>query len=170
MSNRRDSKRGRAQLSLSEQDDSSISEDLLRIRESMNTMEKQLKKLDLLKKLSDDVEDLKQAMDFNNSLIEVLKQDNTSLRAEVNNLKELTTELQEKNDTMSNDILEMQCRSMRNNIIIHGLPETNKETYQSTEQLVKSFMKENLKMDKREVEAIHFSKLVPLWQKFLIQR
>ncbi|CAK6984734.1 uncharacterized protein LOC119127540, partial [Scomber scombrus] len=125
MSNRRDSKRGRAQLRSSEQDDSSNLEDLLRIRESMTTMEKQLKKLDLLKKLSDNIEDLKQAMDFNNSLIEVLRQDNTSLRVEVNNLKEL-----QKNDKMSNDILEMQCRSMR----------------------------ENLKMDEREVEAIHFSR------------
>ncbi|CAK6975948.1 uncharacterized protein LOC119127540 [Scomber scombrus] len=47
---------------------------------------------------------------------------------------------------------------MRDNIIIHGLPETNKEIYQSTEQLVKSFMKENLKMDEHEVEAIHFSR------------
>lgn len=54
---------------------------------------------------------------------------------------------------MSNNILEMQCRSMRDNIIIHGLPETNKETYQTMEQLVKSFMKDNLKMDDHEVEA-----------------
>lgn len=28
---------------------------------------------------------------------------------------------------MSNDILKMQSRSMRENIIIHGIPETNKE-------------------------------------------
>lgn len=61
-------------------------------------------------------------------MIEALKQDKASLRVEVNNLKELTTELQQKSDKMSNDILEMQRRNMRGNIIIHRLPETNKET------------------------------------------
>ncbi len=159
MSTQPDSKRSRDQLSSSDHEDSSISADLLRIRESMDKMEKQLKKLDLLKKLTDDVEDLKQAMDFNNSLIEVLKQDNASLRIEVNTLKKLTTELQQKNHKMSNDILKMQSRSMRDNIIIHGLPETNKETYQSTEQLVKSFMKDSLKMEEREVDALRFSRV-----------
>lgn len=159
MSSESERKRLRQQRSSSDHDDLSISADLLRIRESMATMEEQLKKLDMLKKLSDDVEDLKQAMEFNNSLIEVLKEDNASLRVEVNNLKKLTTELQQKNYNMSNDILDLQCRSMRDNIIIHGLPETNKETYQSTEQLVKSFMRDNLKMDEREVEAIRFSRV-----------
>lgn len=92
--------------------DSRISADPLRRLESMDTMEKQLKKT-----LTDDV--LKQVMDFNNSLIEVLKQDNASLRVEVNTPKQLTTELQQKNHKMSNDILNMQRRSMRDNIIIH---------------------------------------------------
>lgn len=39
-----------------------------------------------MKKLTDDVEELKEAIEFNNSLIEVLKEDNASLRVEVNNL------------------------------------------------------------------------------------
>ncbi|KAM3591288.1 uncharacterized protein V6R79_026160 [Siganus canaliculatus] len=60
---------------------------------------------------------------------------------------------------MSNDIVDMQSRSMRDNIIIHGLPETQKETYQSTEQLVKSFMKNSLKMEKREVDTHRFSRI-----------
>uniref|UniRef100_A0AAV2MNX9 Uncharacterized protein n=1 Tax=Knipowitschia caucasica TaxID=637954 RepID=A0AAV2MNX9_KNICA len=36
---------------------------------------------------------------------------------------------------------------MRDNFIIHGLPEQQKETYQDTEQLVKSCLKIHLKMD-----------------------
>lgn len=47
---------------------------------------------------------------------------------------------------------------MRDNIIIHGIHETNKETYQSTELLVKTLLKESPKMDECEVEAIHFSR------------
>lgn len=120
----------------------------------MTTMQQQLKKLDILKKLSDDVEDLKQAMDFNNVLVKTLKEDNAFLRAEVNKLKKVTAELQQQNHKMSNDILDMQSRSMRVSIIIYGIPETSKETYQTSEQLVKSFMKDNLKMGERELETI----------------
>ncbi|CAJ1055550.1 uncharacterized protein LOC119127540 [Xyrichtys novacula] len=159
MSMQPDNKRSRDQLSSSDHEDSSIAADLLRIRESMGIMEKQLQKLDLLKKLTDDVEELKHSVEYNNSLIDVLKQDNASLRMEVNTLKKLTADLQQKNHKMSNDILDMQSRSMRDNIIIHGLPETQKETYQSTEQLVKTFMKSTLKMEEREVDAIRFSRV-----------
>ena len=49
------------------------------------------------------------------------------------------------------------------NIIIHGLPEINKETYQSTEQLVKSFMKENLKMDEARGRSHQFLQSAPDW-------
>lgn len=59
-----DSKRLRDQLGSSDHEDSRISADPLRRRESMDTMEKQLKKLDLLENWQMDVEDLKQAMDF----------------------------------------------------------------------------------------------------------
>ena len=139
---KRKAKRDRQQLGSSDMEEDQLTVDLHDIRLSIITMKEQLQKLDLLKKLTDDVEELKQSLEFNNFLIEVLKADNASLRVEVNSLKRLTTELQIGKVTMANDMLDLQCRSMRDNIIFHGLPEERKETYQTTERLVKLFMKE----------------------------
>lgn len=48
---------------------------------------------------------------------------------------------------MAYNILDTQHRSMTNNIIIHVLPEESQEMYQTMEQLVRSFMKDSLKME-----------------------
>lgn len=151
-----DSKRSRDQLGSSDHEDLRISADPLRRRESMDATQK----AGSIRELTDDVEDLKQAMDFNNSLIEVLKQDNTSLRVEVNTPKQLTTELQQKNHKISNDILDMQSRSMRDNIIIHWLP-WNKQRDLPVHKATggNSFMKDSLKMEERKVDAVHFSRV-----------
>lgn len=61
---RRDSKRARKEGDSIDTEDSV----LLGIHESMESMQEQLKKLDLLTKLTKDVDDLKQSVEFNNSL------------------------------------------------------------------------------------------------------
>ncbi len=75
------------------------------------------------------MEELKASLEFNNSLIEVLKQDNASLKTEVNNLKWLTADLWEEDAKMASDTLDIQCRSMRDNVIIHGIPGEAKERW-----------------------------------------
>uniref|UniRef100_A0AAV2M387 Uncharacterized protein n=1 Tax=Knipowitschia caucasica TaxID=637954 RepID=A0AAV2M387_KNICA len=47
---------------------------------------------------------------------------------------------------------------MRDNIIIHGLPEEPKETYQTTENIVKSFLKSNLKLEDSAIRHIQFAR------------
>ena len=92
-------------------------------------------------------------------LIEVLKADNASLRTDVNNLKRLTGELQKEKENMAKDILDLQCRNMRDNIIIHRLSEAPNCTYCIQPKVLKSFMENNLKMNPEEAEAIHFSRV-----------
>ena len=116
--NKPDGKRTRSELVSSDLDESYSD-----IRESLKAIQQQLQKLNLLEQLTNDVKDLKASVEFNNSLIEVLKADNASLRTDVNNLKRLTDELQHDKVNMTNDILDLQCRSMRDNIIVHGLAE-----------------------------------------------
>ncbi|KAL7387799.1 hypothetical protein ABVT39_001511 [Epinephelus coioides] len=133
-------------------------------------MQKQLKKLDLLKKLTEDVGDLKRSVEFNNSLFGVLKKDNASLRSDVVRLQRVSEELQQENFTMANELLDLQSRSMKDNIIIHGLPELKgeakggKETHLMAEQSVKSFLVDNLKMSKPEADAIRFCRVHCLGQ------
>ena len=80
-------KRNRTELGSSDSDSGDI-------RESLSAIHQQLQKLNLLEQLTNDVQELKASVEFNNSLIEVLKADNASLRIEVNKLKCLTEELQ----------------------------------------------------------------------------
>ena len=149
-----ETKRGRRELGSSDTDETSCD-----IHESITFIKHQLQKLDLLEKLTDEVKELKASVEFNNSLIEALKTDNASLRTEVNKLSQLTGELLQDNVKMAKDILELQCRGMRDNIIVHGLPESNNETHQKSEELVKSFLLDNLKMKPEEAEAIRFSRV-----------
>lgn len=138
--------------------DSDIFIEIRQMRETMETMQQQLKKLDLLQKLNDDVEDLKQSLDFHVALVDVLKQDNAALRLEVNQLQTLTANLRRDSANSQNNILDLQCRSMRDNFILHGLPEQQRETYQTTEQLVKNFFKSQLKLEDGEVQRIQLAR------------
>lgn len=46
---------------------------------------------------------------------------------------------------------------MRDNIIIHGVPEVSGETYQKTEELVMSFLADKLRMKTEEANSVRFS-------------
>lgn len=54
---------------------------------------------------------------------------------------------------------------MRDNIIIHGISEEGSETYQTTEKLVKVFLKLQLKMSEAEVETVVFFHVHHIGQK-----
>lgn len=77
----------------------------------------------------------------------------------------MTGELLGDNVKMQNDLLDLQSRSMRDDIIIHGLSEQTDETkggseaYLKSEQTVRSFLMDNLKMERREVDTIRFSRV-----------
>lgn len=49
------------------------------------------------------LKELKHSVEFNNSLIEVLKADKSSLRAKVNNVKRLTAKLQKDKINVAKD-------------------------------------------------------------------
>lgn len=129
------------------------------IHESLNAIKYQLRKLDLLEQLTNDVKELKASLEFSDAMIEALKADNASLRREVNKMTRLTGELQNEQIHMGDTILDLQCRSMRDNIIFHGLPEMKDETHHKPEELVKTFLVQNLKMTKDEATAIQFSRV-----------
>ena len=63
-----------------------------------------------------------------------------------NNIKEpktTTASIQKENTQLNNAVLELKCRSMRNNIIISGLEEDEEEDSTITEQKVITFLKDS---------------------------
>ena len=113
----------------------------------------------MLEELSNTVNDLKASLDFSDSMVETLKSDNASLRTEVIRLTRLTDELVLDHNKMGNIVLDLQSRSMRDNIIFHGIPELKNETHHRPEELVKTFLVQNLKMRTDEAAAIDFSRV-----------
>lgn len=58
--------------------------------------------------------------------------------------------LSNENKQMKAEILDLKFRSMRNNIVIMGIKEEDIENYNVTENLVKQFMKKELKMSEEQ--------------------
>lgn len=119
--------------------------------EAMHEQIKQLKKLDLLQEMIHDIGELKTTVDFTNKLIEDLKKENVALRSTVDSLQTETAWLTNENKQLKADLLDLQCRSMRNNIVIWGIKEEEKEDYIATENLVKEFMKNDLQMPEEQI-------------------
>lgn len=61
------------------------------LKESLNSMKEQVRMRDLLNKLADEVEEVVWSVEFDNPLIEALKKENTSLRANVIKLQSVST-------------------------------------------------------------------------------
>lgn len=147
MSSKQDPKRARSELSSASE--SEMAELTLADRAMLNEMHAQLKKLeklDLLHEMLKDIADLKKSVDFTNELIEDLKKENSSLKTTVNTLQTEVEKLSKENKQMKTEMLEIQCRNMRNNVVIMGLKEEETEDYSATENIVKDFMRKDLKM------------------------
>lgn len=147
-----DSKRGRSELSsASEPEMAELTSADRAVLNAMHAQLEQLKKLDLLHEMSKDINDLKRSVDFTNKLIEELKEENATLKLTVNALQTDVEKLSIENKRMKSDMLDLQCRSMRNNVIIMGLQEEESEDYTATENIVKAFMRNDLKMSEDQL-------------------
>ena len=81
--------------------------------------------------------------------VEELQKTNVSLRQEVQSLKEVEEEHH----------LETTTRSMRENLLFHGIPEISlpKGKWENTNKTLRDFMVNELKMGQDEAQAYHFS-------------
>lgn len=111
------------------------------------------KKLDLLVTLHSEIKELRASLEFAHNHIEKLEQANTSLQTTVKDLGEKMNSVIKDNKNMKETILDLQTRSMRDNIIFTGIPEKQGE---NPEELVKDFMKTQLKLPNETVNEISF--------------
>ena len=149
-------RRDRSALGSSDADEPCTHKEII---ESLDQIHVKLQKLTLLDELANDVKDLKASLEFSDSMIETLKTDNAALRLEVIRLTRLTDDLQREHRNMDNNILDLQCRSMRDNIIFHGLPEQKNKTHQYPEELVKTFLVAKLNIKSEEAASIDFARV-----------
>ena len=108
----------------------------------------------------DDVSEMKKSM--NNLVTE-----NMELRKQVEHLEKrhqfsenLIALLQKKLSAQHEEILDLQCRSMRDNLVFRGIPESNdgKETWDKTKEKLIEVLKDKSKMPAQEVEELQIDR------------
>ena len=106
-------------------------------------------------KITDRVGDIEKSLDFINSQFEGnrsdlsdMKSEVTAIRSENNEVAENMQKVQKNFDELQGKHLDLQIRSMRENLVFTGIPmATENEESDTTEGILKLFMKEDMKME-----------------------
>ncbi|CAG2253852.1 unnamed protein product [Mytilus edulis] len=131
--------------------------EISQIKTQHGNLDKQLKNLHVnnkevnnnLQSLSDFMDDFKVKHDNN---VKDVKQIRSSVSRVANDLDDRTTELRseiksalsgarEEHEELRNKVIDLQCRSMKNNLVFTGIQESEHE---NTEQVVKDFIRKEL--------------------------
>ncbi|KAL0151785.1 hypothetical protein M9458_052936, partial [Cirrhinus mrigala] len=113
-------------------------------------------RLSLVEILRREFKSLRESLEFSQQQVETLAAENASLRDSVKSLTENVTHLNEENKKIKETVIDLQARSMRDNLVFSGIPESAEE---DTEATVKSFIKTYLKLPEDTVENICFERV-----------
>ena len=105
-----------------------------------------------------DIERLKNTTKELENSVSDLQTDNIELKNEVNDLRKrlqlsegMIAQQNSKISQQKEQILELSARSMRENIVVHGIPEGTNESWEDTKKKLKSFIEKDLKADPEQV-------------------
>lgn len=121
-------------------------------------------KLSILEHLHADVKDLKASLEFSQSQIDTLALENRELKGTVTNLSNQVNHLTSENRIMKEKLLDLQCRSMRNNLFFSGI-HLSTSTPDDPEKAVKEFMQSSLKFHQRLLTGLLFTEYTVLLPK-----
>ncbi|KAL0165966.1 hypothetical protein M9458_037810, partial [Cirrhinus mrigala] len=113
-------------------------------------------RLSLVEILHREFKSLRESLEFSQQQVETLAAENASLRDSVKSLTENVTHLSEENKKIKETVIDLQARSMRDNLVFSGIPESAEEDAEAT---VKSFIKTYLKLPEDTVENICFERV-----------
>ena len=137
-------------------DSSTDTDDLLITSEEVSLMSSINKKLEILIPLHKDVQEITRSLEFAHEHIMTLQTANKELHSSVQSLSEQMQKISTENKQLKETVLDLQTRSMRDNLIFSGLPETNNE---NTESVVKNFMKTQLKIPPETLKNVTFHRV-----------
>ena len=115
-------------------------------------------KLSILELLHTDLKELKASFEFSQAQIETLMLENNKLKGTVKNLSTQVTNLTKESQIMKETMLDLQCRSMRDNLIFSGISMLE-NIPDDPEKALKYFMFESLKRSETTVKEITFHRV-----------
>ncbi|XP_078808269.1 uncharacterized protein LOC144994386 isoform X1 [Oryzias latipes] len=113
-------------------------------------------RLNLLEILHREFQGLRESLEFSQQQVRELAAENQALRETVKTLGNDTARLSEENRSIKETLLDLQSRSMRDNLVVAGVPE---EAGEDPEATVRSFLQVHLKLPKEEVQKISFHRV-----------
>ncbi|KAL3972575.1 adenylate kinase [Sarotherodon galilaeus] len=99
---------------------------------------------------------LRESLEFSQQQVETLAAENATLRESVKCLTENVTQLNRENKKIKETVIDLQARSMHDNLVFSGIPEAAGEDAETT---VKSFIKNHLKLPEDTVKNIVFDRV-----------
>lgn len=114
-------------------------------------------KLSILELLQTDIKELKASLDFSQSQIDTLMLENNELKGTVKNLSAQVTTLTQENKDTKETILDLQCRSIHDNLIFSGI--AIPQNTHDPEKAVKDFMLKSLQLPVTTVKDITFHRV-----------
>lgn len=134
-------------------DSSTDTDDLKTLEIDISLLASINKKLDLLPTMHNDIQELRRSIDFAHDRIQTLEQFNTQLQTTVEALTREMDLVKQQNKLFKETLLDLQTRSMRDNLIFAGLHENKQE---NAEDVIKDFLKTHLKLPPDTVKTITF--------------
>ncbi|KAL4007045.1 ATP-binding cassette, subfamily C (CFTR/MRP), member 12 [Sarotherodon galilaeus] len=113
-------------------------------------------RLSLVEILHREFKSLRESLEFSQQQVETLVAENATLRESVKSLTDNVTQLNIENKKIKESVIDLQARSMRDNLVFSGIPESAGEDAEAT---VKSFIKTHLKLPEDTVKNIAFERV-----------
>lgn len=136
-----------------------VSDILLSIEHKLSTLDNRIALIEVLHR---EFQALRQSLEYSQDQIDTLTRDNKSLQHSVSTLTTQLTSVTAEHKTMKETILDLQSRSMRDNLVFTGIPEHSSD---DPEKSVKDFMIQQLKLPTETVNHITFHRVHRIGQR-----
>ncbi|KAL4000837.1 signal-regulatory protein delta [Sarotherodon galilaeus] len=113
-------------------------------------------RLSLVEILHREFKSLKESLEFSQQQVQRLPAENAMLWDSVKSLAKNVTQLNIENKKIKETVINLQARSMRDNLVFSGIPESSREDPETT---VRSFIKTHLKLPEYTVKNIGFDRV-----------
>lgn len=113
-------------------------------------------RLNLMEILHQEFQAMRESLEFSQQQVVSLAAENKELRGSVKSLTEGMSQLCKDNKYLKETVLDLQARSMRDNLVFSGIPEKAEE---DPERTVADFLTKNLKLPMETVKTITFHRV-----------
>lgn len=130
------------------------------VSEILRSIENKLSGLDtriaLIEVIHKEFQELRHSLEFSQEQIDTLTKENNFLKDSVHALTAQLTSVVTENKSIKENVLDLQARSMRDNLVFTGIPD---QTPDDPEKLIKDFMTKQLKLPAETVQNITFHRV-----------